>query len=203
MSGNNKSLSVAGFLMLATWLVLAQQKSAIAVPGPDTVIVANSSSQPVPVRQQGPVSVTGDVSVNNLPAVQQVAGSVAISNLPAVQQIAGTVTVARPAVRFGHGSISFESGFPRSVEFPPDVVVTDVVLDRANFSDDAEICDVWLYANEGGVFGPVVRLRPSATQRTVELHLETGYGSEAGTTRGLFLNSDCRVQFFWTGHTVD
>ena len=203
MSGNNKGLSVAGFLMLATWLVLAQQNNAIAVPGPDAVIVVNSSSQPVPVSHQGPVTIAGDVAVNNLPAVQQVAGSVEVSNLPVVQQIAGEVTVSRPAVRFGHGFISFESGFPRSVEFPADVVVTDVVLDRAALSGDADVCDVWLFANEGGFFAPVAILRPSTTQRTVELHLQTGFGSDAGTTRGLFLNADCRIRFFWTGHTVE
>jgi hypothetical protein len=61
-----------------------------------------------------PVSVSGSVTVANLPATQQVSGSVAVSNLPATQPVSGTVAVSNlPATQPVSGSVSV-SNFPAS-----------------------------------------------------------------------------------------
>lgn len=61
-----------------------------------------------------------------------------------------------------------------------------------------------IYENEAGAFGPVTILRPSAAQRTVEFHLESGFASTAQSLgRGFFMNSDCQVSIFWTGYTAN
>lgn len=55
-------------------------------------LVGVSTSNPLPVSQQGTATVSGSVSVSNLPATQPVSGSVSVTNLPGTQAISGTVT---------------------------------------------------------------------------------------------------------------
>lgn len=188
-SKNYKGLWIAGLLVLATGSLIAQQQETTAKVRVDQVIVTNPSSQPVPVIHQGPVSVGGAVS---------------ISNLPAVQQIAGAVTITRPALQHGNFTIRLSAVFTeRAIAFPEDVVVTDLRLERVAFSGDDASCEVWLYETANGSFGPVTTLRPSATNPFVELHLESGFGPQAGVTdRGMFMNSACTVRVFWTGYTA-
>jgi hypothetical protein len=200
---SNGTLPIAAFLVLIICFVLAQQHDATAKPGAENVIVANSAAQPVPVVPQGITPVTGSVTVDNLPAVQQVAGSVHVSNLPAVQQVVGEVSVATPELRRGRGIIRLTAGEGRMLELPADVVLTDVRLDRASVSGDDAECDVWLFENDGVSFGPVTILRPSAIQRVVEFHLESGFGPTTATvSRGFFMNAACTVSIFWTGYTA-
>lgn len=63
-----------------------------------SVLVANTSSNPVPVQAVDTVPVheqgTASVNVGNFPSTQQVGGSVSVSNLPATQQVSGTVGIA-------------------------------------------------------------------------------------------------------------
>ena len=55
-------------------------------------LVGVSTSNPLPVQQQGTATVSGSVSVSNLPATQPVSGSVSVTNLPGTQPVSGTVT---------------------------------------------------------------------------------------------------------------
>jgi hypothetical protein len=64
-----------------------------------SVLVANTASDPVPVN--------GSVAVSNLPATQPVSGSVSVSNLPATQPVSGTVNVGNfPSSQAVSGSVS-------------------------------------------------------------------------------------------------
>lgn len=153
------------------------------------VFVANTAANPIPTSAVGTTEVAGSVEVSNLPAVQAVSGSVNVGNLPAA-----------PTLRRGTGSISLEAGLPRSTDIPHGVVVTDIRLERAAFADDDPVCQVWVSNNDGGSFGPLAIMRPSAAEPVDELHFETGVLSAAGSTLGLFANSDCRTRYLWTGY---
>jgi hypothetical protein len=52
-------------------------------------------------------AVSGSVSISNIPAVQAVSGSVSVSNIPSVQDVSGNVSVSNfPAVQAVSGSVS-------------------------------------------------------------------------------------------------
>lgn len=153
------------------------------------VFVANTAADPVPTAAVGTTNVAGSVAVSNLPAVQAVSGTVNVGNLPTAATL-----------RRGTGSISLEAGFPRSTDIPHGVVVTDIRLERAAFADDDPVCQVWVSNNEGGSFGPLAIMRPSAAEPVDELHFETGILSSESGSLGLFANSDCRTRYLWTGY---
>ena len=102
----NQLVTGTAILLLAGSIALAKTDLAKAGNGNDnTVVVANTSANPVPV--------SGAVAISNLPAVQAVSGSVAVSNLPAVQPVSGSVSVAGsvavsnlPAVQPVSGSVA-------------------------------------------------------------------------------------------------
>jgi hypothetical protein len=72
-------------LCFLTVLFFAGSIQSQVVKKPDPVTVANTAAQPVPVQQVGPVQVTGDIKVTNIPTVQ-------IGNIPSVN-IANTPVV--------------------------------------------------------------------------------------------------------------
>ena len=137
------------------------------------------------------------ISLNAAQSVDSTIVNTATNPVP----VAGTVQVTRPALRYGQATISLETGFERGVAIPPGVVLTDVHLDRYAFSTSDPVCDVWLYETIDNSRGALITLRPSAAQSTVELHLVSGIDAATGTEIGLIMNSDCRVNVFWSGYT--
>lgn len=90
------------------------------------VFVTNTDKAPVPV-----VGVGGQMTVSNLPVVQEVAGSVSVTNFPSEQPVSGTVTVSNLESR----SAAHDGGLLRyrtsdSLTVPAGTVVTDVVASR-------------------------------------------------------------------------
>ncbi len=71
------------------------------------VIVVNAPASPIPVSLQGTGTISGTVSVSNLPATQPVSGTVDVGNLPATQPVSGTVDVGNlPATQPVSGTVN-------------------------------------------------------------------------------------------------
>jgi hypothetical protein len=166
----------------------------VAAKALQDVIIANTPDNPVPVQGVGTQTVAGNVTVS---------GTVDVSNLPLTSDgrvlVRNDITGLREA-RHGDAIISLESAFPRSIDLPPDVVLTDAIVTRANLSTSDSTCDVWLFEVRGGNFGPIHTLRPSGTDPVDEIHLESGIAPTADRF-GFFLNSNCRVNVLWSGYT--
>jgi len=96
----NSLLAVLVLVVLSTILAVAnpfagQGQGQGLEKGPQ-VTVANTPEQPVPTTVEGgeiDAVVSGEVSVSNFPATQQVAGTVLVGNLPGVQAVTGNLNV--------------------------------------------------------------------------------------------------------------
>jgi hypothetical protein len=109
-----KNLAIIGLISVAALAGGIGLPLALAAPATQSVVVTNTTSNPVPV--------TGTVAVGSLPAVT---GSVSVNNLPAVQQVGGTVGI---------------SGTPNVVAVEPEPFQAHVELTEAeNFSTTVAI----------------------------------------------------------------
>jgi hypothetical protein len=89
------ALTLLATTSLVTVVLLVTGWDSAAADKISSVFVANTAADPVPVS--GSVSVSGNVSVSNLPATQPVSGSVDVGNFPSTQTVNGSVAPAAPA----------------------------------------------------------------------------------------------------------
>lgn len=108
------------------------------------VVVVNAPASPIPVVQQGAVTIENlpsnqDVTVTNFPATQPVSGTVSVSNLPATQPVSGSVSVtnlpaAQLATKSWSTSVAIGNEDRREFDFGRTINVTNLFVE--NFDDD-------------------------------------------------------------------
>ncbi len=174
---------------------LAQNAPAQPAPAGPAVTVINPVSSPVPVAVQGPVA------VQNLPlaADGSVRTTATVPALPLAADGSVRTTPGTRVLRDGWDIISFESAFPRSLDVPEGVVLTDFVIELA-ISFDGQPCFVWFFKIENDAIGPLFTPRVTAASPFAEMHFHSGMRSTAERKLGFFVNANCRVNVLWTGY---
>jgi hypothetical protein len=115
---------VVGFVLALVGMTLA---AAGGITQFQQVIVVNPPASPIPVVQQGAVS------ISNLPSNQ----SVTVSNFPATQPVSGSVTVDNVATRVYNNSGSIDAGSSRLFSIPNGINLTFVRVSDLSLTSDS------------------------------------------------------------------
>lgn len=175
------------------------QKFAMSIAFVSLLLCSNAFAEGPPVVKVEVVN-TSDVTITNLPDTQTVSGTVSVDNFPTVQEVISLPPVLRTdRVQF---SIFSTSGTFEELSVPSDVVLTDLVITFFTTTNWFCLLTVW----QGVPDGANILLQPNLREISngdYSLHLESGLQGLIAmrvSAGGSGSDGACIGTLFWTGY---
>lgn len=175
------------------------QRFAMSIVFVSLLLCSNAFAQGPPVVKVEVVN-TPDVTITNLPDSQTVSGTVSVDNFPTVQEVISQPPVLRTG-RVQFRIFSTASGIFEELSVPMDVIMTDLVMTHVSSSDWFCQLTVW----QGVPDGDSILLQPNLRESpngTFSLSLESGLPGDITmrVSAGGSGDGGCSGILLWTGY---